>query len=160
MPGYIAIPEHRELQPDELILTTFRINVQTLSRTQNCRWLDEIDVDRSAWLNPATAADRGIADGDRIRIKSPIGEIEVTAKVTENAVPGIVALSSHGGRWQYGRYASNRKAPFALDNDAPHEDLKWWSYDGMHPNRVIANSPEPISGQQRWMDTVVSVTKA
>ena len=160
LPGYTAIPEHRELQPDELILTTFRINVQTLSRTQNCRWLDEIDVDRSAWLNPATAADRGIADGDRIRIKSPIGEIEVTAKVTENAVPGIVALSSHGGRWQYGRYASNRKAPFALDNDAPHEDLKWWSHDGTHPNRVIANSPEPISGQQRWMDTVVSVTKA
>jgi anaerobic selenocysteine-containing dehydrogenase len=67
---------------DELILTTFRVNVQTLSRTQNCMWLNEIDVDNSAWINPKTAATRGIADGERIRIGSPLGEIEATAKVT------------------------------------------------------------------------------
>ncbi len=51
-------------------------------------------------------------------------------------------------------------APFAIDTDTPHEDLKWWSDDGTHPNRIIANSPEPVGGQQRWMDTVVTVTRA
>jgi anaerobic selenocysteine-containing dehydrogenase len=160
LPSYVAIPEHRAMKPDELILTTFRINVQTLSRTQNCRWLDEINVDASAWINPATATARGIGDGDRIKIKSPLGEIEASAKVTENAVPGVIAVSSHGGRWEYGRYASGKKAPYGIDADSPHEGLKWWVDDGAHPNWIIANSSEPISGQQRWMDTVVSVSKA
>jgi anaerobic selenocysteine-containing dehydrogenase len=160
LPSYAPVPEHQAMKPDELILTTFRVNVQTLSRTQNCMWLDEIDVDDSAWINPKTAASRGIADGERIRIATPLGEIEVSARVTEAAVPGIVALSSHGGRWEYGRYASGKKAPTGIDEDAPHEELKWWRYEGAHPNRIIPISSEPISGQQRWMDTVVSVTKA
>lgn len=160
LPTYAPIPEHQAMKPDELILTTFRVNVQTLSRTQNCRWLDEIDVDNSAWINPETAAARGIVDGDRIKIKSPLGQIEAPAKVTENAVPGIIAISSHGGRWEYGRYASGKKAPYALDVDSPYERLKWWTHDRDHLNLIIPNSSEPISGQQRWMDTVVSVSKA
>ncbi len=159
LPAYAPVPEHQAMKPDELILTTFRVNVQTLSRTQNCMWLDEINTDNPAWINPDTATARGIADGDMIRISSRLGDIEATAKVTENAVPGVIALSSHGGRWEYGRYASTRKAPFAIDDDSPQEELKWWSYDSGHPNRIIASASEPISGQQRWMDTVVSVSK-
>ncbi|MHA1524284.1 MAG: molybdopterin-containing oxidoreductase family protein, partial [Alphaproteobacteria bacterium] len=115
LPSYRPIPEHQAMAAEELILTTFRINVQTLSRTQNCMWLDEIDVDQSAWINPVTAEAKSIGDGDRIKIKSPIGEIEVLAKVTENVVPGVVAISSHGGRWEYGRYASGKKAPNSID---------------------------------------------
>jgi anaerobic selenocysteine-containing dehydrogenase len=160
LPSYSPIPEHQAMKPDEMVLTTFRINVQTLSRTQNCMWLDEIDVDQSAWINPVTAEARGIEEGDRIKIKSRIGEIEVSAKVTENVVPGVVAISSHGGRWEFGRYASGKKAPHGIDVDAPYEELKWWHSDGAHLNRIIPISSEPISGQQRWMDTVVSVTKA
>ena len=102
----------------------------------------------------------GIVDGDKIKISSTLGEIEVTAKVTENTIPGVIAPSSHGGRWEYGRYASDKKAPFAIDDDKPHEDLKWWTNDGGHPNWIIDNASEPISGQQRWMDTVVLVNKA
>jgi hypothetical protein len=30
----------------------------------------------------------------------------------------------------------------------------------MHPNWLIPNSPDPVNGQQRWMDTVVRVTRA
>jgi len=159
LPVYTPIPEHQAMKPDEVILTTFRVNVQTLSMTQNCMWLDEINTDNPAWINPKTAAARGIADGDRIKIKTPLGVIEATAKVTDNAVPGVIALSSHGGRWEYGRYASAKKAPFGVDVDSPHETLKWWSYDGVHPNWIIAGAPDPLSGQQRWMDTVVEVTK-
>jgi len=160
LPAYVPIPEHQDMKPDEVIMTTFRINVQTLSRTQNCMWLDEINTDNPAWINPETAAARGIADRDNIKITSPLGEIEATAKVTENVVPGLIALSSHGGRWESGRYASDKKAPFGLDVDSPQEPLKWWTYDGGHPNWIIDNASEPVSGQQRWMDTVVSVSKA
>jgi anaerobic selenocysteine-containing dehydrogenase len=147
------------MKDDELILTTFRINVQTLSRTQNSRWLDEIHVDNSAWINPETAAARGIGDGDQIEIKSRLGEVETSARVTENVVPGVVAISSHGGRWEYGRYASGKKAPYGIEQDAPYEELKWWDDGGAHPNWIIDHAAEPISGQQRWMDTVVSVRK-
>jgi hypothetical protein len=30
----------------------------------------------------------------------------------------------------------------------------------VHPNWIIPNKPDPINGQQAWMDTVVKVTKA
>jgi anaerobic selenocysteine-containing dehydrogenase len=93
-------------------------------------------------------------------IKSRLGEIEAMANVTENVVPGAIAMSSHGGRWEYGRYASGKKAPHSLETDHPYEEHKWWSDDSVHPNWIIDNASEPISGQQRWMDTVVSVRKA
>jgi thiosulfate reductase/polysulfide reductase chain A len=159
LPSHHAIPEHESQAEDELVLTTFRVNVQTLSRTQNCRWLSEINIDQSAWMNPATAEARGILDGDRVKLKTKLGEIEVEVKVTHNVVPGVVAISSHGGHWEYGRYASSKKAPFSLEQDKPYEELKWWSDSSIHPNRIIENLSEPISGQQRWMDTLVSVAK-
>ena len=160
LPTYVAIPEHQGMKTDELILTTFRVNVQTLSRTANCMWLDEINDGNPAWINPRTATARGIVDGDRIKISTGLGAIEATAKVTENVVPGVIAISSHGGHWEYGRYASDKKAPFAIDQDAPHEDLKWWANQGANPNWIIDAVGDPVSGQPRWMDTVVSVSKA
>jgi anaerobic selenocysteine-containing dehydrogenase len=160
LPSYTAIPEHQDMKADELVLTSFKINVQTLSRTQNCMWLNEISDDNSVWINPETAAARDIGDGDRIMIKSRLGEIEAMAKVTENVVPGAIAMSSHGGRWEYGRYASGKNAPHSLETDHPYEEHKWWSNDSIHPNWIIDNASEPISGQQRWMDTVVSVRRA
>ena len=158
LPSYSAIPEHKDLKPDQLILTTYRVNVQTLSTTQNCKWLNEIYNDNPAWINTHTAAGLGIGDGDRIKIGSRSGEMEATAKVTQTVSPGTIAISSHGGRWEYGRYASGKRAPFAVD-DAPYEALKWWPTTGTHINWIIPNSAEPISGQQRWMDTVVKVAK-
>jgi anaerobic selenocysteine-containing dehydrogenase len=101
----------------------------------------------------------GIGDGDKIKLETRLGEIESTAKVTHNVVPGVIAISSHGGHWEYGRYASSKKAPYSLDKDSPYEELKWWTNKDVHPNWIIDNVSEHISGQQRWMDTVVSVSK-
>jgi anaerobic selenocysteine-containing dehydrogenase len=159
LPVYTPIPEHEGMTEDQVVLTTFRVNVQTLSRTQNCRWLDEINGDNPAWINPETAAARDIGDGDRIILKTALAEIETTAKLTENVVPGVVAISSHGGRWEYGRYASGKRAPFSLADDTPYEQFKWWTHKTFHPNWIIDNVPEPVSGQQRWMDTVVTIAK-
>ena len=160
LPRYAPVPGHDGLKADQLVLTTFRINVQTLGRTQNCKWLDEINADNPAWINPASAVALGIADGDRIKLSTKLGDIEVVSKVTQNVVPGVIAISSHGGHWEYGRYASGKKAPYSINYDWPDEKLKWWSNkDDVHPNWIIENIPEPISGQQQWMDTVVSVSK-
>ncbi len=161
LPVYTSIPEHKELKDNELILTTFRVNVQTLSRTQNCKWLDEIDVENDhGWINPKTAKALDLSDGDWVKLKTDLGEIKTHIIVTHNVVPGVIAISSHGGRWEYGRYASGKKAPYGIELQAPYDSLMWWENEKAHPNWVIDNVSEPISGQQRWMDTVVTVSKA
>jgi anaerobic selenocysteine-containing dehydrogenase len=159
MPSYMAIPEHEAMGADGVILTTFKVNVQTHSRTQNCKWLTEIFHDNPAWIHPDTAGARGISNGDAIRVKSDIGELVTKAHVTESIVPGVVAISFHCGHWAYGRYASGKKSnPLAGDDD-PDLARITWSEHGNLPNRIIPNSPDPIGGQQRWMDTVVKVEK-
>jgi anaerobic selenocysteine-containing dehydrogenase len=142
LPTYMPIPEHEEMGPDALIMTTYKLA-----------------HDNPAKINTATARKLGIKDGDKIKVKSSVGEITTRASVTEAVVPGIVAISHHLGHWEYGRYASGKKAPFAGDDD-PDLKLKWWNTYGVHPNWIIPNSPDPINGQQRWMDTVVRVSKA
>jgi thiosulfate reductase/polysulfide reductase chain A len=159
LPTYVPIPDHQAMKPGDLILTTFKVNVQSHSRTQNCKWLTEIYHDNPAWLNPATAAGLGIADGDAITVRSEVGEIESTARVTPAIVPDTIAISFHCGHWEYGRYASGKKAPLAEGDTPAHEEI-WWTDKGVNPNWIIPNKPDPINGQQCWMDTVVQVTKS
>ncbi|NMG53137.1 molybdopterin-containing oxidoreductase family protein [Aromatoleum aromaticum] len=159
LPVWSAIPEHQELGDDKLVLVTFKVNVHAQGRSQNARWLDEIQHDTAAWLNPATAAVRDIRDGDRIRIGSALGDIVVTARVTHSIAPGVVALPAHGGHREYGRFASGKRTPTGVD-DVKLDGQRWWKSAGSNANDIIPKSAEPVSGQQRWMDTVVTVTKA
>jgi len=158
LPTYVAIPAHAAMSEDQLILTTFKVNVQALSNTGNSGWLNEIHHDNPVWLNPVTASARGISDGDAVSIESHTGKVAATAMVTPTVAPGVVAVSTHLGRWQGGRYASGKRAPFAFD-DAQHDQHQWWQAGGTHANWIIPDNPEPVSGQQCWMDTVVTVAK-
>ena len=159
LPTYISIPGHEEASDDQLILTTFKVGVQALANTGNSGWLAEIHHQNPAWINPLTAAARGISEGDAITIKSKIGKVNATAMVTQTIAPGVLAISSHLGRWEGGRYASGKQAPFGLDDDR-HDKYQWWKVASTHANWIIPNNPEPVSGQQCWMDTVVTVSKA
>ncbi len=158
LPSYKPIPEHVAMKPGELILTTYKVNVQTHSRTQNSKWLSEIYHNNPAWINPETAASLGIGEGDKIKVRSEKGTIEISARVTPAVAPGVIAISFHCGHWQYGRYASGEKTGFGDLHD-PDGARIWWTDKGVHPNWIIPNKPDPISGVQRWMDTVVTVTK-
>jgi len=160
-PTYTPVPEHLKMGKDDLHLTTYKVAVHTHSRTSHCKWLSEIKHDNPAWINSKTAADRGIKDGDPIKVASDLGEITTTAHVTEGIIPGIVAISHHMGRKQSGIYGSGKATPIsggaAADPDASN---MWWKKHGQHPNSLIPNSSDPISGGQRWMDTVVRVSRA
>jgi len=158
LPVYLPIPEHQKMTADELILTTYKVNVQSHSRTQNCKWLTEIYHKNPAWMNPVTAAQRQLVDGDMIKVKSRIGEIVTKLRVTPAVVPGVISISNHCGHWQYGRIASGNATPHSQEDKAL--DFKWWTDNGVHPNWIIASSPDPVNGQQRWMDTVVTVQRA
>jgi anaerobic selenocysteine-containing dehydrogenase len=158
LPTYQPIPEHAAMKAGELILTTYKVNVQSHSRTQNCKWLSEIFHDNPAWINPASAQALGIEDGDAVALRASTGVLETTARVTPAVVPGVIAISHHCGHWEYGRYASGTKSPTGVDDD-PDLERKWWKTNGAHPNWIIPNKPDPINGQQCWMDTVVAVAK-
>jgi len=157
MPTWHHIPEHENLKPEELVLTTYKVNVQSHSRTQNCKWLSEIYHENPAWINPETAAVLNIAEGDDIKVVSSLGELKTRARVTPAVVPGVISISNHCGHWEYGRFAGGEKTPFSEDDK--ELKLKWWKGNGAHPNWIIPASNDPISGQQRWMDTVVNVAK-
>jgi anaerobic selenocysteine-containing dehydrogenase len=57
-----------------------------------------------AWVNPDTAKEAGVADGDKIYVETRSGKIEVTAELTEDMMPGIVSLT-HG--WENEFNANN-----------------------------------------------------
>lgn len=157
MPSYEAIPAHLNMKDDELILTTFKVNVHTQSRTQNCKWLQEIHSENSVWINPAAAVRRGIADGDTVEVTSAVGSLRVRARVTEGINPGVVAISFHSGHWEYGRYASGKRAP---EGEPASDDKRvWWKTFGALPNKIIPVSTDPIGGGQAYMDTVVRVSR-
>jgi DmsA/YnfE family anaerobic dimethyl sulfoxide reductase A subunit len=52
---------------------------------------------QQVWINPADAEERGIASGDRVRVKSPAGEIEIEALVTNRIIPGTIGIPQ--GAW-------------------------------------------------------------
>jgi anaerobic selenocysteine-containing dehydrogenase len=157
LPGWMAAPEHEAMADDELVLITFKVAVQTHSRTQGCKWLTELHHSNPAWIHPETAAARGIRNGDRIVVRSEVGEIVTTARVTEGIHPGAIAVSHHCGHWGHGAYASGETSH--VHAAEPDSRLKWWEDNGVHPNLIIPNRGDPIAGAMCWNDTVVTVTK-
>jgi formate dehydrogenase len=54
-------------------------------------------------VHPVDAETRGIADGDTVTLRSAIGSVEVPARVTDEVMPGTVALPhgwGHNGGWR------------------------------------------------------------
>ena len=92
MPTYTPIPSHEKMSSDDLILTTYKVSVHIHSRSANCKWLTEIYHDNPGMINSKTAKRLGIKTGDKIKVKSEIGEITTTANVTEAVVPGVIAI--------------------------------------------------------------------
>ena len=70
--------------------------------TRSNPWLAELQQEMFVEINPATANDRGIRDGEQVWVKSPTGaKILVRALVTERVDRETVWLPFHfSGRWQ------------------------------------------------------------
>jgi formate dehydrogenase major subunit len=70
--------------------------------TRSNRYLAELQQDMFVEINPATANDRGIRDGEMVWVKTPTGaKINVKAQVTERVGRDTVFLPFHfSGRWQ------------------------------------------------------------
>ena len=92
-------------------------------------------------INPKTAAERGIADGDRVRIRNDVGQIEAIARHFNGVRPDVVVLPMIHGHWAQGRWAKGR-SPNASTNE------------------ITVNVSEPISGLACYHSGKVFVEKA
>ena len=93
-------------------------------------------------IHPDTAAKRGIKDGDRVRIKSSVGSIEVYARLYGGIRPDTVALPMIHGHWGMGRWMKQGKISVTGST-----------------NEVTPNVSEPISGLACYHSSKVFVEK-
>ena len=153
MPHYEPIKPHKQMKADDLVMITYKSNVHTQSRTSNLKWLQEIHHKNPVWINTETAAARGIADGDLVRITSSIGHMVTKARVTEGIHPRVIAISQSLGR------NPATKGNFGAPQD-PERKNQWWDDEGVHPNSIYPIATDPIGGSFGWFDPVVTVAKA
>ena len=74
------------------------------------------------WIHPDDAASRSIADGDEVTLASRVGEIDVTAKVTDRVMAGTLCLPHGFGQGRAGvRLALASALPGASYNDVSDE---------------------------------------
>jgi anaerobic selenocysteine-containing dehydrogenase len=100
---------------DGLVLVDYKSRLNREGRSVNCSWYHEIkDVDPGdekgddvAKLNPLDAERLGIKNGDRVRLISPTGQLECTAKLWEGTRPGTVGKCYGQGHWVYGKVAAS-----------------------------------------------------
>ena len=113
-------------------------------RGANLPWMQELpdpmtNVVYGSWveMNPATAAEMGLQDGDLVQIASEHGSIEAPLLVFPAIMPDVVAMPIGQGHEALGRYAKDR---------------------GANPIRILAPTTQTTSGILATSATRVSLT--
>ena len=98
IPAYLPEWYGVETTTDEhpLVLTGFHYRGRLHSSWGGVEELKEVNP-QEAWINPADAESRGVAQGDTVHVENEFGTIELLAKVTPRVIPGVVAISQ--GAW-------------------------------------------------------------
>ncbi|MCF8033211.1 MAG: molybdopterin-dependent oxidoreductase [Desulfarculaceae bacterium] len=86
--------------PDEeypLVLSTGRrlYHYHTRTQTGRCAGLNDLLGEETADISLADAAKLGISDGERVKVSSRRGEVEVRARVTKQVQEGMVWMAFH-----------------------------------------------------------------
>jgi len=89
-------------------------------------------------INPRTAIDLGLAEGDRARLKTRKGGLAVRVHLFEGARPGVVYAPIGLGHLGYDLY---------------------WRGKGVNPMEIVETTTDPLSGQALWWGTRANLTK-
>jgi len=126
-------------------LRTFKMVTYTERWGANIPWLQEtyglhVQEKWDNWveLNPETAHELGIHDGDLVRVESSRGSIDLRARLWPGTPPHVVSIPLGQGHTAGGRWAENR---------------------GANPNELIAPLTDPLSGELATQSTRVRVRK-
>ena len=119
-------------------------------------WLRQIHAHNYLFVNPRTARQSGIEDGDWIWVESQWGKVRCMCRHSEAVEPGTVwtwnAIGKASGAWALSPDANESRKGFLL-NHLISEELP--AADG----RRVSNS-DPITGQAGWYDVRVRIRKA
>jgi anaerobic selenocysteine-containing dehydrogenase len=112
-----------------------------------------------------------------------ISTMRVPIVIMEGIHPRAIAMSNSCGHWQYTSVAQARRRPATTGHsvgcdgasfyDADWERNMWWedassgdpanwkpnTGNGWNQNRLMPIAPDPVSGQQAFHDTVVTIKK-
>ena len=80
MPKYK--PNRKSYAPLRLLTPHSKFNIH--SQFQNLDFMADFNPEPFVYIHPQTAADKGIAEGDRVVVFSKVGEQELKAKLTDN----------------------------------------------------------------------------
>ena len=72
------------------ILSQYNVGAQT-RRTDNSRWHEEDVLE----IHPFDAENRGVLDGDLVRLESRSGDVALRARISERMQPGVVYTTFH-----------------------------------------------------------------
>ena len=139
-PGYPTWEAPPEPGPNEFYLLTGKVGQHTQMGTQNNPYLHQVFNNTGLWINPEAAKDRGIHNGDMVRVSSSVGSVEIDAYVTEALRPDCVYLTPGFGHMSKGlRKAYNQ---------------------GVSDSDLHVSFTDPISGGQALSQTFVTIEKA
>jgi anaerobic selenocysteine-containing dehydrogenase len=112
-------------------------------RGANLPWLQELpdpmtSVVYGSWaeLNPVTASEMGIEEGDILEVETTAGSVRVPALVFPAIMPGVVAMPIGQGHTSYGRYARDR---------------------GANPIQIVAPVMDDRAGDLAWAATRANI---
>ena len=123
--------------------------VQTQSfldgRGANLPWVQELpdpmtSIVYNSWveLNPQTAKQLGVNEGDVVKVESVAGSLQAPAFIFNGIRPDVIAIPVGQGHTQYGRYAKDR---------------------GVNPLQILAPEMDQESGALAWAATRVKLSK-
>ncbi|HEY0687376.1 MAG TPA: molybdopterin-dependent oxidoreductase [Steroidobacter sp.] len=112
-------------------------------RGANLPWMQELpdpltSVVYGSWveLNPVTAQQLGVSEGDVVDVQSAHGRISAPVYIYPAIRPDVVAMPIGQGHDEYGRYAQRR---------------------GVNPIQILAPEMEPSTGALAWSATRVKL---
>jgi len=135
-------------------LMTYRPVLDIRNGNQNYPWAQEIFLvmrgrgwDNYLEINPHTAAEVRVSDGDYVFVETAFGQIKAGVRIIEGILPGVVAIATGQGHYACGEWADGI---------------------GVNPNDVISlknnNGNEincdTLSGQPCFFNTLVGIRKA
>jgi formate dehydrogenase major subunit len=120
------------------ILTQYNVGTQT-RRTENVRWHDSDVLE----IHPHDAEQRGVRDGDWVKLASRAGATTLRATVTDRVAPGVVYTTFHH--------------PQTQTNVVTTEHSDWAT--NCPEYKVTAVQVAPSNGPTEWQDRVQRVTR-
>lgn len=125
------------------ILHPYLSNTMHDGQGANLPWMQELpdpmtSVVYGSWieLNPVTATQLGLVEGDLVEVESPEGQITAPVYVFPAIMPDVIAMPIGQGHTEYGRYAKDR---------------------GVNPIQILAPQTEAVTGGLAWSATRVKL---